>query len=260
MPVLGAVITAFYMFRLWYMTFAGEPRDHHRFDHAHESPRIMTVPLIVLAVFAVAVAWKVPFTNLEIVNLLNQARPVGTLETTQGTLLANVVIPSEEDSHATQIRFIAGLLAFFAAAFGLIGATVVYLWGHIRPADLKRAMRPLYELSWHKWWFDELYHVVWVLPTLLVGRMIAIFDREVIDSIIHASAWFCQKLSQVVDNVGDRQLIDGTVDTVASRTWELGKSLHTIQTGQLRQYVMFIVIGTVVLFVATSLWRYAVAG
>ena len=45
-------ITAFYMFRLWYMTFAGKPRDHHRYDHAHESPRVMTGPLVLLAVFA----------------------------------------------------------------------------------------------------------------------------------------------------------------------------------------------------------------
>ena len=46
------------MFRLWYMTFAGEPRDHHVYDHAHESPRVMTVPLVMLAVFAVGVGWS----------------------------------------------------------------------------------------------------------------------------------------------------------------------------------------------------------
>ncbi len=53
----GAAITAFYMFRLWYMTFAGKPRDQHRYDHAHESPPIMYVPLVILAVCAVTVAW-----------------------------------------------------------------------------------------------------------------------------------------------------------------------------------------------------------
>ena len=61
----GAAITAFYMFRLWYMTFAGEPRDHHVYEHAHESPRIMYYPLVVLAVFAVGVGWSPilhPFT------------------------------------------------------------------------------------------------------------------------------------------------------------------------------------------------------
>ncbi|MEX0818930.1 MAG: proton-conducting transporter membrane subunit, partial [Pirellulaceae bacterium] len=54
----GAAITAFYMFRMWYMTFAGEPRDQKRYDHAHESPPTMYVPLIILAVMAIGVAWS----------------------------------------------------------------------------------------------------------------------------------------------------------------------------------------------------------
>ena len=54
----GAAITAFYMFRLWYMTFLGKPRNHHRYDHAHESPPVMYVPLVILAVMAIAVAWR----------------------------------------------------------------------------------------------------------------------------------------------------------------------------------------------------------
>ena len=53
----GAAITAFYMFRLWYMTFVGTPRDPHRYDHAHESPPVMVAPLVVLSVFAVGLAW-----------------------------------------------------------------------------------------------------------------------------------------------------------------------------------------------------------
>ena len=56
----GAAITAFYMFRLWYMTFAGTPRNADRYSHAHESPKSMYVPLIVTATMAIGVAWK-PF-------------------------------------------------------------------------------------------------------------------------------------------------------------------------------------------------------
>ncbi len=84
-PLVGAAITSFYMFRLWYMTFAGEPRDHHRYEHAHESPRVMTGPLVVLAVFATCAGWHFPIlapsvlANFGVENLLEQARPVGTL-------------------------------------------------------------------------------------------------------------------------------------------------------------------------------------
>ncbi len=59
----GAAITAFYMFRMWYMTFVGEPRDKHRYDHAHESPKVMVYPLIVLSFFAIAVAWRLGSGN-----------------------------------------------------------------------------------------------------------------------------------------------------------------------------------------------------
>src|SRR5438094_7969754 len=61
LPLATAGITTFYMFRMWFMTFTGKPRDHHVYDHAHESPRLMTVPLIILAIFPVTVAWGCPF-------------------------------------------------------------------------------------------------------------------------------------------------------------------------------------------------------
>jgi NADH:ubiquinone oxidoreductase subunit 5 (subunit L)/multisubunit Na+/H+ antiporter MnhA subunit len=75
----GAAITAFYMFRLWYMTFAGQPRDHHVYEHAHESPRIMYLPLVVLAVFAVFVGGSLRGAGRA--ELLEQARPAGTVVT-----------------------------------------------------------------------------------------------------------------------------------------------------------------------------------
>src|SRR6202043_3599861 len=57
LPLMTAGITTFYMFRMWFMTFTGQPRDQSVYEHAHESPWPMTVPLIVLAVFAVIVSW-----------------------------------------------------------------------------------------------------------------------------------------------------------------------------------------------------------
>jgi len=260
-PVLGAAITAFYMFRLWYLTFAGEPRDHHRHEHAHESPRVMTVPLIILAIFAVGAGWSLPLiSNFSIVNLLEQARPVGTLATTGGELVPDLVIPREHDSHEMHIKMPAGLTAFCMALLGLLLATIVYLWKLVDPARLKTALRPFYEISWHKWWFDELYEIVFVKPTHWIGAFTAGLDREFIDGIIHGLAWSCRQLAVMVDLVGDRTFIDRTVDGLANYTWRGANSLRGVQTGRLRQYVMFIVIGTVVLFLVASIWRRAVAG
>ncbi|MEX0643294.1 MAG: NADH-quinone oxidoreductase subunit L [Pirellulales bacterium] len=271
-PVFSAGLTAFYMFRLWYMTFAGEPRDHHRYDHAHESPRVMTGPLVVLAVFAVCAGWHLPswapgvFANFGVANLLESARPIGTLASKPGVFLSELFIANEHIAHADEmfnvIKVPAGLAAIGAAILGIWLATEVYLWRRVSADDLARKLRPLYDLSWHKWWFDELYDFVFVRPTLAVSRFIATtLDRGVIDSILHAFAALYRLLALVVANFGDQFVIDGLVDGIAERTWNLGLSMRSIQTGRLRQYVMFIVVCTIVFFVVASLWwRYAVAG
>jgi NADH-quinone oxidoreductase subunit L len=249
------------MFRLWYMTFTGEPRNQHRYDHAHESPRTMTGPLVLLALFAIGIGWQLPFANLSIPNLLEQARPIGTLASKGGIFLPDLSMPNEHLSHEWPIKLPAGLIAFSLALAGFLLATIVYLWKLVSAETLRRSLEPLYSLCWHKWWFDELYDAVFVRPTLAIGRFVAnAVDRGLIDGILHAFAWLYRQLSAVVYVVGDRSIIDRGVDTLAAKTWELGLSLRSIQTGRIRQYVMFIVVGTIVLFLIASVWRYAVAG
>ena len=252
-PIAGAFITAFYMFRLWYMTFAGKPRNQHRYDHAHESPRVMTIPLIVLSVFAIGVGWKLqPFTNLSTTALLEQARPVGTLATSHGELIPELVIPNEHDSHAPPIKWAAGWAAFGTAMSGLLLATIVYLWNMLDPKELKQTFSPLHNWLWNKWWFDELYWAVFVVPTKIISKAAANFDLKFIDAILHGAAAICKGCSKVVDAVCDRTIVDGMANGIAGITWDTGLWLRKLQTGSLRQYVMFIVIGTVVLFIAIS--------
>ncbi len=250
-PVAGALITAFYMFRMWYMTFAGKPRDQHRYDHAHESPRSMTMPLIFMAVFALGLGWTLP-GNLSVTSLLEQARPVGTQATTHGELLPSLTIPNEHDRHADDIRFKAGLAAFGTAAAGLLLATIIYLWNLLSPEELKQSFKPLHSALWHKWWFDEIYWAVLVAPGLMLSRLIAKFDLSIIDSILHGLAAMCKAGSRVVDVLFDRTVVDGLVNTFARGTWSLGLALRKFQSGSLRQYVMLIVVGTVLLFVTIS--------
>ncbi|HEY3394673.1 MAG TPA: NADH-quinone oxidoreductase subunit L [Lacipirellulaceae bacterium] len=267
-PLAGALMTSFYMFRLWYMTFAGRPRDHHRYDHAHESPWVMAGPLVLLAVFAVGVGWTLParmpgvLANLGVESLLDEARPVGQLGNKTGVLLPGLVMPDEHASHKPIVRTPAGWSAIGVAIAGIAGASIVYLWELINAATLRRYLNALYHLTWNKWWFDELYEYVFVRPTHAVSRFIAqVLDRGLIDSIIHGCAYTYRGLSSVVAFVGDRLIIDNTVDTFAEKTWDIGLSLRSVQTGRLRQYVMFIVAGTMALFVVATVWWYvAVTG
>jgi NADH:ubiquinone oxidoreductase subunit 5 (subunit L)/multisubunit Na+/H+ antiporter MnhA subunit len=247
-PVVGAFITAFYMFRLWFLTFAGKPRDHHRYDHAHESPSVMTTPLIVLAIFAVAIGW--PFLKVE--KMLESATPVGTSATTHGELMPSLTIPSEHDRHDWDIKRPAGIAAFSTALGGVTLAAIIYLWRLLNPEELKQSFMPAYKVLWNKWYFDELYDFIFVKPVMWIAGLAAWFDRGVIDSIVHGAAAIARGFSKVIDALFDQTLVDGTVNTFASGTWNFGLWLRRLQTGNLRQYVMFIVVGTVLLFVAIT--------
>ena len=102
-PPAGAAITAFYMFRLWYMTFAGKPRDEHVYHHAHESPRVMVVPLVVLAVLAVVAGWTLAPGHFGLEPLLEQARPLGIEQGASAGWSSPIVThPAEHESHEAE--------------------------------------------------------------------------------------------------------------------------------------------------------------
>ncbi len=258
---VGAAITAFYMFRLWFMTFLGKPRDEHVYEHVHESPPTMWVPLVILAVLAVSVAWSVPGVGLSIESLLEQARPAGTEQGVgTGTLLADLTYRSEHLSHQEAIHAQATTVATLAALAGFLLAVVIYAKGWVSAEEVARQFRPIYQLLWHKWWFDELYQAVFVRPVHFVAQLIARFDRVVIDGIIDGSARAVTAFSAWADRVIDRASVDGFVNLLADWVYNLALRLRTVQTGRLRQYVVFIVVGTVALFVLVSFWASASAG
>jgi NADH-quinone oxidoreductase subunit L len=306
----GASITAFYMFRLWFMTFAGPPRDKHRYDHAHESPPIMYVPLVVLAVLAVSVAWTSiegllggvlvavllialrwyrpqadhesaavrqlllillavfivgglvmsAADGLTLANLLEQARPEGTGGDQRGAYYSQLVWKDEHLSHEPQITVPATLIALATALAGFLFAVAFYGLRSLDPADVRRQFAPVYQLLINKWWFDELYQVVFVRPTHWIAALVSRFDLRWIDGLIHFLAFATRWLANLWDRVVDRTVVDGAANGLAVWTMKTGLALRRIQTGQLRQYVMFIVLGTVILFLLLSVfWNSSLA-
>ena len=256
----GAFITAFYMFRLWFMTFAGSPRDHHVAEHAHESPKVMTVPLVVLAVFAVISGWGLP-SGFGVAGLLEQSRPAGTaVAVSTDAILGAVSLPAEHDSHAGDIHVIATLTAFLTATAGVLLAALMYLKPLVSPAGLARLAGPAYTFLVNRWYVDELYHSVFVVPTLQLARLVSGIDKIFIDGLINGLAWAARQVAGI-DAWFDRTVVDGLVNAAGRITWNTGIEMRRLQTGRLRQYVMFIVVGTVAIFVlATLLFRTSLAG
>jgi NADH-quinone oxidoreductase subunit L len=170
------------------------------------------------------------------------------------------VFPAEHLSHEGAVHVTATLTAFATAAAGVALAALMYLLRIISPAVVATIFKPVYAFLAGRWYFDELYHALFVVPVLGIAKLASGTDRGVIDRIIDGLAWAARQLAGI-DAWIDRTLVDGLVNATASATWAAGLELKKLQTGHLRQYVMFIVVGTVALFVLASLlFRTSIAG
>jgi NADH:ubiquinone oxidoreductase subunit 5 (subunit L)/multisubunit Na+/H+ antiporter MnhA subunit len=124
-----------------------------------------------------------------------------------------------------------------------------------KPEEVRRQFPRTYQFLRNKWWFDELYQWLFVRPAHLVAALVSRIDLRWIDGLIHglaaATGWF----ARTWDRIADQGIVDGLVNLVGRWTYRVGVSLRALQTGSLRQYVMFIVVGAIAIFLLISfLW------
>ncbi|MCP4787988.1 MAG: NADH-quinone oxidoreductase subunit L [Fuerstiella sp.] len=242
-PLLTAGITAFYMFRMWFYTFVGKPRDQHVHDHAHESPWVMTVPLLILAVFAWFCAYGGEEGHLYL--MLTGDEPAHIAAGVPAATAGGVVLPGHAAIHAVHGE--AGTWALIAALSGALIAYILYGTNVVNVDEIKRQLAGVHGFLSNKWHFDDLYDALFMKPAHKVAAFCAWFDGAVFDRILHGAAKAMVVISKW-DRVFDETVVDGFVNLIASATQSVGASLRVVQTGRLRQYVMFIVLGVVALF------------
>jgi NADH-quinone oxidoreductase subunit L len=160
--------------------------------------------------------------------------------------------PDEHKSHAAAIKVPVTLMATGTWLGGIFLAATLYWWGYLSPEDVRRQFAPIYTLLWNKYYFDELYDAIFVQPTLLVSRFIALIDKNWIDGLIDFLARAVIGFSYAFDVVADRGFVDGIANLTATWTYSLGTSLMAVQTGRIRQYVLFIVVGAIAIFILIS--------
>jgi NADH-quinone oxidoreductase subunit L len=196
---LAALMTAFYMFRLLWLTFFGTSRVAHEVEHhIHESPWTMTGVLVVLAFLSIVGGY------ISIPHFLEPQLP-----------LPNV----EEAAHHFHWTVVGISVAI--GAIGLLGAWFMYGGGRTdRSEAARKASGPLYALSLGKYYIDEFYDAVINKPLL----------------------WLSEK---VFLNVGDRALIDGTLNGLAALAQRAAGRLGRVQTGNLQLYVLLVLLGIV---------------
>jgi len=220
---VGVFITALYTFRMIFMTFHGEERmDAHTREHLHESPWVVTLPLVLLAIPSVVIGWLT----------------VGPV-LFHGYFDGAIVVRPEHDVLGEVGRDYSSPLAFVLHAFGslpvyLAGAGVLLAWYlYLKrpdiPATLRERLRPLYRVLDNKYWFDWVNENVIAAGSRALGRLF----------------W----------HFGDEMVIDGTLVNGSARTvgWLAAVTRH-VQSGYLYHYAFAMIIGLSALL-AWLLWR-----
>ena len=228
LALCGAGMTAFYMFRQLFMVFFGDCRaDHHTREHLHESPSVMTLPLVVLAAGAVVAGW------------------IGLPAVFGGSQFAHWLEPviahgEHQGSHAMELGLMG--LSIAVAAAGVIFAYLMYYRAALSPEPfVNLAGGFFYRLFDRKWYFDEIYQFVFVNGTLLLARIGALFDQYIIDGIVDGSATLT-RFTSWLNGLFDNYIIDGIVNAIANSTFWTGNRFRRIQTGNINSYLYGILI------------------
>ena len=121
------------------------------------------------------------------------------------------------------------------------------------PARTAQRYGPIYRFLMHKWYFDELYDLVLIRPTLTMARWIANFDKYVVDGVVNGSAWIAARISRLSGRF-DNRMVDGMVNGLGDLVYKLGDVGRGLQTGRLRNYLMFLAVAVVGLFAGVFAW------
>ena len=215
-----ALLTAFYMFRLIFLTFHGKPRYDEHHVHVHESPNNMLVPLMILALLSVVGGWFAAPAFL----------PGGTdyfAKFLQPVFRNVEVVGAEAEAHSLEIW-----LAAVAVAVALAGALFAY-WLYLKRPEkadgVAKSLKPAYTTLLNKYYVDELYAAAVVRPLLWISTNV---------------------LWKTVDVAG----IDGAVNGIAEGAKAIGDGVRHAQSGNTRSYAVWVVVGALVVIAVIFFW------
>ena len=253
MGCVAAFMTAFYMFRLIFMTFHGEMRvDHHAREHIHESPPTMTVPLVILAVLSVIGGvipgfppeggWIHRFLAPSLAKM-----PAGGHAMDQGVRLMNAATDGGGHSGPAGVFLI--ILAIAIALGGIALAWLMYVKDTEAPRRLYRRMPGIYYLLLGKYYIDEIYQACIVEPTYKLMRGLWTFDAKVVDGAVNGSSLITVVTSRF-SGIFDLRTVDGAVNGTASFIRFFSQVFKYMQSGMVQNYLFMMLLGIFVMLSA----------
>jgi NADH-quinone oxidoreductase subunit L len=276
-PAIGSALTAFYMLRLYLLTFHTVARDEHVHSHAHESPRAMWVPLAFLAVLSVGIGWfgaeparqalaegRYAFEGGRgLVGLIGRSQPAWAVsyadthvqhEPEPGPSVgapAEAAAATESEGHG--FHTMAMVIATLAMLLGVSTAWLVYVRGLISPARIAESLAPLHRLLLNKFYIDELYHAMFVKSVLRLAAVGTWIDRNILDGLADGSARWVARLAFFSGRTLDQRGVDGLVNGVAYAALAGGNMVRKGQTGRVRHYLLILTTVTA-LVVGILIW------
>ena len=253
-----ALMTAFYMFRLMYLTFHGHPRMSHEVEHhIHESPRSMTVPLMILAfcsIFAGWLGWPHSLGGSD--NFAKFLAPVFAEEAVvlqEGGKAGQLAAAEKEEEHTSSTEY--GLMILSVGA-GVVGWGLA--WKFYRHANkgytepIEATAKPLYTTLYNKWYVDELYAYLFTgrrktgnvrLGVLGLGDASAWFDVHIVDGAVNGTGWGTRIVASI-SKWFDTWIIDGVgVNGPAILARILSYPFRLFEWGQVQWYALVMVAG-----------------
>ncbi len=291
----GAGLTAFYMFRLIFMTFTGKPAIQEKFDHAHESPWVMAAPLIVLGALALTSQYA-PFKDLvgpppsaakaalklagvpdhDPVPHGHAAEGAGehgeeaaahdahaAAAPASGHAAESAVAgrhayvdPLEHDKHKSHT--VAAIISILIAGTGIFLSFLTYQKKVISAPKIAAALPGPHKLLLNKYYVDEFIDAFLVEPCLWLARSCARFDLKVVDFLVNAWGHATVMWSWAC-GLFDNKVVDGAVNGTADVVQSAGASISRFQTGRLKTYLAWSLAGALLLvggFHLVSNWKH----
>jgi len=237
---IAAFLTAFYTMRQITLTFLGEPRTKEA-EHAQETPWTMTVPLVILSIFAIGYGWVgIP----EHFPGLGGLVPNWFHEFVGGTLA--------EHPEALAFNWIPLITSLMVALGGLFFGWLAYR--NVNSVGEDKLQIPLLK---NKYYFDEAYDFLFVKPAYWVAETLVSrwMDQGLIDGILHIFGPVTDKIGSFIRKYIDLLIVNEAVgDGSYKVTWWFGRNLRTVQTGRIQQYLMFALV--VFMLVGAALYFY----
>jgi NADH-quinone oxidoreductase subunit L len=265
---LTAIMTAFYMFRLIWLTFYGQPRMSAEVEHhIHESPKSMTVPLMILAFFSIVagfLGWpKALFGSNRFEHYLE---PVfgPTARLLAKTAPAHVAQGAAETAHHDPTEYaLMTLSVAVAIGAGWLAYRVYGKAGKGYREPIEAGARPVYDVLYNKYYVDEAYDYAFTgrrkvggarLGAMGLGDALWKFDANVIDGGVNGAGWLT-KLAGTLSTWWDKWVIDGLgVNGPAIVTRVASYPVRLFQWGQVQWYAL-VMVGGLIGFIAYYVWR-----